>query len=230
MKKMVLGLALSFLAACGGSGSSNTGTMSGLGAPIESDLVFGFQTALVEPDINGQFADAGPENALIIQDSQGGGIAYGFFSDIADSTFDDDPALAGSVGILAGIIPGTDVGWTPRSGRGTFTGEYGVTQVGGFTEFSSGEVVWDQTEFAGPITIDVNFNTGRMAGTSDDGRLSVEADDVNGGNPSSFISFNNVATSSSVFVGRDAVVATFFGFSDRIDFAGGLVAERVRNN
>jgi len=155
MARLLIGLSLCVLAACGGTNRAYLGSVS------------------VQPDQVGAVAGAATSNVTIVQDGDNG-FVYGFARNLDPRLFVDPRASSSDTANLAfsGVLPVSDFGAVPTSGSARFSGDYAVVVVDGYARTADASR-WEVTEDGGPFFLRVNFANGAVSGNSSDGKLTV---------------------------------------------------------
>ena len=186
----------------------------------------------VEPNAAGAVQGVPQEDLSVYTDASGNGYVHGFTIGVDPDDFSDgNIAGAGANYAVSGILPDATVGARPINGTASMFGRYDLTHVAGYADTSNPRA-WTVTQAGGPLTFDVNFQTGEIKGDSLDGTLRIrrqgEEDDGSG-----LVSFENGAqitvrydgTNGDVrdfAIGEDGAVGAFNGQGNNDFFAGGF--------
>lgn len=234
MQRVLVGLCILLLAACGGTGRQYIGA------------------TFVEPDVNGAIAGIDPERLTIVSDASANGYVYGLSGIV-------DPLVVGNSGrasagdtaayAVAGLLPTIDVGAPITFGSVSFTGEYQLVASQGYARTPNPNA-WTSETFSGAMTATISIDREefdantfianmRLNAVSDDGRLvfdnAIVFDLANNRRPanepfsfgggSGIVTYDDeeIGIRGEMAVGREAGVAAFTGQNDRTLIAGGFL-------
>lgn len=180
------------------------------------------------PTAAGSFAGVADADTTVVRDANGNGYAFAY-ANVDAATYGDTTVASGTRGqyAIAGVLPNTALGTMPTTGSALMTGTYNLVVVSGAST-SNDPANWTVTRPTGTVSATIDFSTGKLAGTSGDGNLTIS-------NPAGTkftngfagdVSYLGTAGSFAGVLGPNDAVAAMTGQDSSRFYAGGFAIGR----